>query len=423
MSSKVIRVLVMSVAALLIGALAVVPAFATIKVRYPNWQWAEPGFKEIFTAAAEQFAKENPGAVIDGYVVSPSDYYDKLTIEMKAGNPPDIVMLRDSNISQFISMGQLTPLRGWMESTGILGRFVQAQNVVGASKGEIYGMIAFAKTWQLIYNEKLLAEAGVAVPRTPDEFLKAAKALTIVKDGRTTQYGFATMTLDKAPLYTYMLPWVIGMGGAFAKDGKPTATHPNTIKGAAFYKELFDSKVIPLGVEEPVYRQLFWEGKVAMIVDGPWMLTFVKDKNPSLYPHIGVALLPFGDRYGTAGFNLLGVPKGAKNKELALKYLEILARPEYQRMFLELTNLPPGSKDAMSAKFLKENPWYPPFIEGIANGTPITPDGLEAYYLEFETIVQKHISRMLFRNIAADKAMLDLQGELEEFVARKSSGK
>lgn len=398
------------------------PGMAAVKVRYPNWQWAEAGFKEIFTEVAQQFAKENPGAEIDGYVVAPSEYYDKLTIEMKAGNPPDIVMLRDSNIAQFIAMNELAPLGSWLKKTGIAERFVPAQQVVGVKNGEPYGMIAFAKSWQLLYNKKLFNEANVKVPTTPTEFLDAAQKLTISEGGRIVQYGFATMTLDKAPLYTYMLPWVTGMGGNFVKDGKSTATDKKTIQGVTLYKEFFDKRVIPVGVEEPVYRQLFWEGKVAMLLDGPWIIQLVEAKNPALYPYIGVAPLPFAGKgqYGTAGFNLLGVPKNAKNKELALKYLEILARPEYQKKFLEYTNLAPGAKDSVSASYSEKKPWFGVFSKGIENGVPITPPGLEAYYLEYETLIQKHISKMLFNNIPPKKAMANLDKELKEFIAKKT---
>ena len=61
---------------------------------------------------------------------------------------------------------------------------------------------------------------------------------------------------------------VVGFGGGFFKDGKPSANAPETVAALKFIKGLYDEQLIPRGMEPNAYRQMFAQGKVAMYHPG-----------------------------------------------------------------------------------------------------------------------------------------------------------
>jgi ABC-type glycerol-3-phosphate transport system substrate-binding protein len=181
----------------------------------------------------------------------------------------------------------------------------------------------------LAYNKKLLADANIQPPKTVDEFLAAAKALT--KDG---VYGFAE-PMNKnnwVPIYdtSFML---FGDGGSFVvADGGKYKANLNTPEGIMFLqrsRELYN--YMPkdsMGYDYNKFNAAFAQGKVAMSVWGPWIYTTREVLDAKL--DYGLTLLPAGSKNSssTMGGWLLGVSGDSENKDAAFKVAEFLVKPE-----------------------------------------------------------------------------------------------
>src|SRR5690606_32617617 len=121
-------------------------------------------------------------------------------------------------------------------------------------------------------NEDLLEAAGVAVPTTPEEYIAAIEAATRDTDGNGTYdvFGYAFTTLDAQTLYTELTTWIIAAGGHWAEDGQLTVDSPAVRQGLTWLKQLGDAGVLPQGLNIAQRNQLFYEGKIAMVLTGPW---------------------------------------------------------------------------------------------------------------------------------------------------------
>ena len=120
-------------------------------------------------------------------------------------------------------------------------------------------------------------------PTTPEEFLDAARKLT-VKDasGKVTQYGASMVHINEEPTYEMLMMWSIAFGGSLTDGTRPTVTDPGVVEALAFMKTLYDEELIPRGRSEDDQRALFAAGTTAMEIDGPWQVPFVGKVSPDI---------------------------------------------------------------------------------------------------------------------------------------------
>lgn len=196
---------------------------------------------------------------------------------------PDLLMLDNPDLQQIAQTGALTPL----DQYGIdSGGFAEGILSAGTYKGKVYGLAPTVSTIALIYNKDMLAEAGVAVPKTWDELKAAAAELT-----RPGRYGMAVDANATFEGTWQFLPFLWSNGG----DEKQLDT-PQAAQALQLWVDLVKSGSISKSVlnwtQADVHDQ-FVAGKAAMMINGPWRISELnKDKNL----HWGVAPSPCARR-------------------------------------------------------------------------------------------------------------------------------
>ncbi|MCR4876948.1 MAG: ABC transporter substrate-binding protein [Clostridiales bacterium] len=183
-------------------------------------------------------------------------------------------------------------------------------------EGKSYGIPSTGNANGILYNKRIFAEAGVTeLPKTPDEFIAALKA---VKE-----------KTDAIPLYTnYAAGWTMGAWDAYigvaatgdatymqqvlphAKD--PFAAQEDAGTGPyAVYKILYDA--VAEGLIEEDYTTTDWEGckpmlnngQIASMVLGSWAFTQMRDAEGGEHPEdVGYMAFPItvnGKQYAPAG--------------------------------------------------------------------------------------------------------------------------
>ena len=104
------------------------------------------------------------------------------------------------------------------------------------------------------------------MPKTSDELLKAIAATTDVNAGR---FGYGAPTNEHPNVFVEIGTWVTGEGASLFKSGQYNFTDPAVIR--AIDKFRVAVKSAPKGTSSEQARQLFIDGKIAMIRDGPWV--------------------------------------------------------------------------------------------------------------------------------------------------------
>ena len=235
---------------------------------------------------------------------------------------------KDELSKYFIPLGSLETLDG-------LYNFMSAQ----AYDGVCYGLPSTGNADGVLYNKAVFEKAGITeLPKTPDEFIAALKA---VKENT-----------DAIPLYTnYAAGWTMGAWDAYigvAATGSatyfnqelPHAKDPFADRGDgtgpyAVYKILYDA--VKEGLIEEDYTSSDWEGRsgmmnrgeIATMVLGSWAFTQMQEAgdHPEDIGYMAFPITIDGKQYAPAGgdYNFgINVQATDDQKLAALYYLKWL---------------------------------------------------------------------------------------------------
>lgn len=301
-----------------------------------NWNISAATDK-VFQDQALEFEKSHPNTKVNMTLLPFDQYNQKLTLLMSSGQAPDIAGM-PGDVMAFAEQGKIIPLDEYIQLSPELEdpaqTRVEAHNMVRFKDGHIYASQSGSLcSMQLYYNQELFDKAGVKYPDdtwTWDDFVAAAKQLTIQDGGETTQWG--------ADL-GYMLGWDGGWQAEAAAFGanimdtnfNPKQVHlddPAVIAAWQFIQDLvYKDKVAPTPAARDALGSAggpFQSGKVAMVPDGCWMLSSYKESIPKL----GMAVLPKGKAARVHPIwyaNAYVITSDSKNKALAWEFLKWLA--------------------------------------------------------------------------------------------------
>jgi multiple sugar transport system substrate-binding protein len=268
---------------------------------------------------------------------------------------------------------------------------------------------------QMLYvNKKMFGKAGVKIPKTPEELVAAAKKLTVRNaSGQVIQYGLSTVSASVPELNSYGLSrFYSGMGGGLTDpNGHPKVNNPEVRKSILMMKEMLAAAAIPPGLGRIEARQFFWEGKAAMLIEGPWVMTSIKSLNPALLPDVELAPIPFKYQIADAS-NGLSITKGQKYPDLAWEFILLVTSPRWMERYGELTGVIPARKGSLTKKAIQEMPWMDQFAKVASQGIQQIPKGLEAFQNQVNKAFADRISPVLFENADLDKALENLQQDL-----------
>ncbi|HMN27226.1 MAG TPA: extracellular solute-binding protein, partial [Caldilineaceae bacterium] len=176
------------------------PGAAAGEIEFGYYNWGPASIK-YFEDMAKAFEESHPGTTIRLTLPPDAEYTTKLQILLATGDGPDIITTT-SLTPKLIEQGRLLDLTDLVKADSVMmdpELFIQAGwDIYRFNTGKIYGVYSGADTHLLYYNKTLFDSAGLDYPTaewTWDNFLAAAKALTIVEGDRTTQWGTALSIL------------------------------------------------------------------------------------------------------------------------------------------------------------------------------------------------------------------------------------
>lgn len=247
------------------------------KVRLVLAVSVNPKDRASYQAAVRDFRTAHPEIEVDVMEVA-GDIYQKMLIMMAARNAPDLMWM-GQGFSGMVDRGVFLDVTDRVKRD--LDTTIYAPQALEwyQHDGRQYG-VAFGLDLRLIcYNKALFDEAKVSYPQngwTYDQFLQAAKALTIDRDGdgRIDQYGFEG-DLDLSLFNAKVI----------SEEGKGALCNsPEMIDFLQTNVDLSEiHKVSPRGqqtaneqLKDPVTT--FRQGKTAMMTMATWNLPELQDR-------------------------------------------------------------------------------------------------------------------------------------------------
>jgi len=217
-------------------------------------------------------------------------------------------------------------------------------------QNSVYQLPIAVNNSALLYNKSLFDQAGINdPPKTTSEWASAIAKTTKSNSSGISQLGLCGTSSAGIDYQTMG----VCFGGKWYTNGKPSPTDPGNIAGAQFY---VDNVLKKYGVKHinrfasgfgdyQSPQNPFYQGKLAMVIDGEWQPAFIKNFAPKL--EWGVVSVPYPDGHPElANTNLVSpgtffIPSNSQHPDEAWVFLKYLVSTEAMREFtLALSNLP-----------------------------------------------------------------------------------
>lgn len=378
---------------------------------FPTWQAEEPGVGKWWEQVVAGFQKGNEGVSINKNQITYDQYVDTLTTRFSAIQPPDIVHLPSRNFAQFANQGWLAPLDDRLGETDIPETWTPLQKEM-VWNGQTQGVLLLGYGYLMFYNERLLEEAGANVPSTPEELLEVAKAAT-----RKDTFGFGGTTTEHPNVYEEASQFVVGEGASWVTDGGYDLTSPEVERAIDHYREALEYS--PEGVSSEQKRTLFYDGKIAIMLDGPFVLPQREDAPESVKPYVKVARQPFPNVPGAVSNSLhVAASADSETQQQVWEFIELAASPEWQRKYAELYQVPPAREGAITQQALADTPELRLFDETTAQAVSVVPqaNNIRANYERYSSIIRSGMLRLQTTDTPTATVLRDVQRELESEV-------
>lgn len=301
---------------------------------------------------------------------------------VRSDDPPDVLILTPSQMVDMANQGLLTPLDDVIDAGGIAFEDIYPAALQLCNyEGQLYCMPWSVYTLALFWNKDLFRAAGLNAnqpPQTLEQLATYAGRLTQVDEmGNVIQLGFLP---DYPSSHRELYPHVFGGYWYNADATRLTLSSEPVIEAMTwqqqFYADYETEKVAAFRSTLGHYaspEHALLTGKVAMAVDGQWMLgpDFIQKHKPDL--NFGVAPVPYPqdhpERKNTSVVmgSVAVIPVGVEDVEAAVELLAWMLRPEFQAEFNCQTYNLPVSIQAASAPCFRADKKFSMFMDLMAS--------------------------------------------------------
>ena len=372
-----------------------------------EWEGHGVGLANRWIKPADAFEKETGIKVIRKAVPS-TEYWTKMITELSSGTNTEVYYTRPNAVDQYLAMDAIAPLDAYADTKMFNEKFFPAQKERFVRDGKTYGFLCGVTSSALFYNKTLFDAAGLKPPKTYDEMLDSAKKLTKAPN----QYGLGVSTQDQPQVLEAVDRYLYGYDTLWGKDKEVMANSPKTVEAISKLKGVVDAGVTPLNQNNPVNRPMYWEGKLAMWMDGPWMPGMTEKP----IPHLATALVPLPSGKSSGGAQVLSFSKNGTNKEAAGKYLNFIAKPEWQKVMTVESGNMSGLMGVDYSDFVKAKPWFQTFIDAMPNIQINSAPGWDLFNERWTKIAQSKIAEMYAKNRPVKTVLDEVQTEFEKLV-------
>ena len=355
------------------AAAAVDTKDASGTIRFATWTGNPEEDKALKMMIAE-FEKANPKIKVE-YAPLTGDYNQVLTTQMSGGQGPDVFYYDAYTAGQYIEDDYLEPIEGYD-----LTDFYPAMVAPFVKNGKTYGIPKDFSTLALYYNKDMFTKAGLPEPKdkmTWEEFVDLSKKLT---KGDVVGFGG---NFDLA-----RLKYAAEATGSKIEtaDGKPNFTDPEVIKAIKQFIDMHTAKTLVTAEEKGAgwAGDLLGTGKVAMVMEGPWIQPFLAQNFKDL--KYGVVEMPLtAGKPATAAYTVsLGINADSKNKVAARAFIDFMTSAQGMEKWSASYKVLPTRKSLVTKMGLAADPLLKAHVAGAeyANLWAGSPN-LRTIYLNF----------------------------------------
>lgn len=334
-----------------------------------------PAFQELIA----NFNKTYPNVKINYQSVPFGEAQNKFkTAAAAKSGAPDILRAEVAWVPEFASLGYLYALDG-SDLLADASDYIATPLSSDKYNGKTYGVPQVTDSLALLYNKKIFTDAGITSP--PKTWAEVKTAAQTIK----TKTGTDGLFINAGGYF--LLPFIYGEGGDLVDPAgkKIVVNSANNVTGITAAQDLVKSGAAvkpPATDSYGTMMTLFKEGKVAMIINGPWEVASMKAA-PTFggLANLGVAAVPAGGAKAGApvgGHNYVIWSGMAQDKvPAAVAFVKFMNSAESQAFLADKLGLLPTRKSAYDIAAVKDNPIISAFkpVVDAAVARPWIPEG------------------------------------------------
>nr|WP_210333330.1 MULTISPECIES: ABC transporter substrate-binding protein [Ensifer] len=376
-----------------------------------SWIYCGDTMDAVHQKYIKQWEEKNPGWKVTPEVVGWAQCQDKATTLAAAGTPVAMAYVGSRTLKEFAQNDLIVPVP--MTDDEKKTYYPNIVDTVTFDDNQWGVPIAFS-TKALYWNKDLFKQAGLdpeTPPKTWAEEIEFAK--TIKEKTGIAGYGLPAKTFDNT-MHQFM-HWVYTNNGKVIDGDKIVIDSPQVLAALQAYKDITPFSVEgATAYEQNEIRAIFLDGKVGMIQAGSGAATRLKETKVNW----GVAPLPLGPEAKGEGTLLitdsLAIFKGSGVEEKAIEFAKFITSPGPQGEY-ELqggAGLTPLRPSPMVDEFVKKDPYWKPFIDGITYGGP---EPLFTDYKGFQNVIIEMVQSVVTGKAEPADALKKAASSLEEY--------
>ena len=246
----------------------------------------------------KQFEQDFPQYQVKMEIIPWSTYFDKLMVSLGSGKPPDVFVLHENELLNYVRQDAIRPLDDLVNGDNALpvSDFLESIWQRVTIDETIYGIPLDCHDVSVFYNKDYFEQLGVSPPEKLDRtnFISLSQQLTVDEDGdgHPEKWGFVFGGSIGKHFYTLTEQF----GGQFLnrETGRCLIDQPPAQQSLQF---LYDAINVHRIMPNPIHDgsnlwQGFLRGRIAMYTDGIWMMNGLKehasfDWGVLPYPQVG----------------------------------------------------------------------------------------------------------------------------------------
>ena len=362
-----------------------------------------------------QFTADS-GVVVNVVTAPSSDLREKAIIDFVAGSGRyDVVAVLSSWMNDEL-LQFLEPLDACLADAGPdydVDDLIPSLVMAGRdSNGDLKAVPFRVGTAMLYYNKDLFAGQGIEVPQNWDQFLEAARALTLADDQGAQVYGVGQTLYPEGKDF---IRFIYAMGGNILNEDMTESTlQTDEVRAAVeLFRTLFEENLTPeesLAWDRDPQITALQQGRIAMgVFYSPYWGRLIDPEGTDNPDKFGWALVPTSEGV-TPGRTLndgwfLAIDRNSDNKEAACGLIKALTNKANQEtMALEYANGPVRTSVYNSDAYKEAFPLGSDWQEATAASEFAPP---HPRFAEIQDILNDEITSVLLGRKSTDEALSD----------------
>lgn len=298
----------------------------------------------------------------------------KLATSVQAGDVPDLISFDLIFMPDFMRAGFLVDLTDELSADPNQAKVAQAFRDLASYEGRLYGTGFTPDVSILLYNKDLFRQAGLDPESPPKTLAQLEEYATKIRESGPDVYGYYfSGSCGGCNIFT-QAPMMWGSGAKLlpASGDDTPMDGPGVREVLQMLQNMWNNGVIPESAEADTganFQATFETGVIGMQGSGGFAIASLKANHPDI--DFGIAPLPGineGEASSFVGGDVIAIPVGAKNADIALDFIKWQLTDEAQLEGLAKNFILPSRTDLADNQYFQSEPRYITTAEAVGIG-------------------------------------------------------